>query len=166
MRSGLPVGPHRPALGMADAFAARTPADLLSGKWVPPILVALAAGPRRPKTLLHLIGSGLSKQVLIDTLRRMESEQLLTKSGVYQDGQTEVRYTLTGRGRSLLPLVAELARWQHADTGRRTGQPRPPADTRAHARRPAPQRAGAGRTPNHAEHRTCTSPLRPGRTPR
>jgi DNA-binding HxlR family transcriptional regulator len=126
MRSGPPVGPHRPT-GMADAIAARTPLGLLGGKWVPLILVALATGPRRPKTLVHIVGNGVAKKVLIETLQRMESDQLLTRSGVYRNGQTEVRYTLTDRGRSLLPVVAGLARWAHADAQRPDGRPDPPA---------------------------------------
>jgi DNA-binding HxlR family transcriptional regulator len=111
MRSGQAVGPHQPAPGMRDAFAARGTLDVLGGKWVPMILVALATGPRRPKTLLHMIGHGLQKKVLLGTLRRMEAQQLTTHQGVYRDGLTEVRYSLTDRGRSLLPFVGELARW-------------------------------------------------------
>ena len=127
MRSGPPVGPHQPNLGMAEARAARTPLDLLGGKWVPPIMVALAAGPRRPKTLFHLVGNGIAKKVLIETLRRMEGDQLLTHTGVYQNGQTEVRYGLTERGLSLLPIVARLARWAKADLERQSDRP-PPTD--------------------------------------
>jgi DNA-binding HxlR family transcriptional regulator len=126
MRSGPPVGPHRPTLGMAEALAARTPAHLLAGKWVAPILVTLAAGPRRPKTLLYIIGNGLIKQVLIGTLHRMQREQLLTASSNSEYGQSEVRYALTDRGRSLLPVIAGLARWQRADAERHT-QPDPSA---------------------------------------
>jgi DNA-binding HxlR family transcriptional regulator len=112
---------------MAEAIAARTPLDLLGGKWVPLIIVSLASGPRRPKTLLHLVGNGVGKQVLFETLQRMEGDELLTKNGAYDHGQTEVRYTLTERGRSLLPVVAGLARWARADADRRTTQPDPPS---------------------------------------
>jgi DNA-binding HxlR family transcriptional regulator len=100
---------------MREALAARATLDLLGGKWVPMILVALATGPRRPKTLLYTIGNGLPKKVLLETLRRMEAQQLTTHTGVYRDGQTEVRYSLTDRGRSLLPIIGVLARWAHAD---------------------------------------------------
>ena len=90
---------------------------LLGGKWVVPILDALASRPQRHGELRKALGSGLHEKVMTETLRRMESAQLLTREA--RPGIPPfVLYALTDLGRSLLQLVEQLAAWtdSHEDT--------------------------------------------------
>lgn len=123
MRSGPPVGQPRSAVTAADAFAARTTLELLDRKWVPPVLVVLAGGPRRYAGLARAVGSRISKKVLIDTLRGMEGSRLLTRQVDLDGSELAVRYALTPRGRSLLPIVAGLAHWARTDAARHRRTP-------------------------------------------
>jgi DNA-binding HxlR family transcriptional regulator len=126
MRSGPPVGQPRPALTMVDAADATTTVELISGKWIAPVLVALATGPQRYARLSQTLGRRVAKKVLVETLHRMERTRLLTKHSALDDGQLSVRYALTPRGRSLLPVIAGLARWGRTDASR--GDPGPIRD--------------------------------------
>jgi DNA-binding HxlR family transcriptional regulator len=112
MRSGPSVGPHRSG-PMPDWAAASTTLTLLAGKWVVAALSVLARGPRRHAAVQKSIGSGISDKVLIDTLRRMQRNGLLTRQVQDSGGQVAVIYALTPRGRSLLDPVMSLARWAH-----------------------------------------------------
>lgn len=111
MRPGLGIGQHRPRpVEGSDWDSARAAIDLISGKWVVPVVVALFAGARRQGELRRRVGGGISDKVLTETLRRMERDGLLTRRVV--EGQPPaVFYALTPFGRSLAVPLAALAGW-------------------------------------------------------
>jgi DNA-binding HxlR family transcriptional regulator len=111
MRPGFGIGAHRPRpVEGSDWDTARTAIELISGKWVVPIVAALFAGPRRQGELRRRVGGGISDKVLTETLRRMERDGLLTRR-VVEGEQPAVFYALTSFGRSLAVPLAALAGW-------------------------------------------------------
>ncbi len=88
----------------------RAAVELINHTWDPVILSALRSGPTRRKDLLHRI-AGVSDKVMTESLRRLSSRGLVTKTADGSRRDTAV-YELTGLGASLTggPL-AQLATW-------------------------------------------------------
>lgn len=83
--------------------------DLLAGRWVLPVLVALRPEPLRFGDLRGVVGSGISDRSLAMTLRRLEEAGLVLHSDTadHQHGL----YGLHADGRSLLNALSDFFRW-------------------------------------------------------
>ena len=103
--------------GQPDAFLKACPSRALlarvAEKWTVLVLVALEPGPRRFGALLRQV-EGVSQKMLTQTLRALERDELVSRR-LYNEMPLRVEYTLTERGRSLLPLAAELKRWSEVN---------------------------------------------------
>jgi DNA-binding HxlR family transcriptional regulator len=103
-----------------DVFLAQCPSrqllDRLADKWVTLVMVALEAQPRRYSELARTV-AGVSQKMLTQTLRALERDGLITRS-VTPTVPVTVTYELTGLGRSLLQVVAQLKDWaeSHMDS--------------------------------------------------
>lgn len=88
----------------------RTAVELINHTWDPIVLTALRAGPTRRVTLLRRI-AGVSDKVLTESLRRLASRGLVSKTTL-ETGRDAVVYELSDLGASLAhgPLLA-LAQW-------------------------------------------------------
>ena len=95
---------------------ARSVLVLLAEKWSMLILHALSEGTQRTGALRRRIG-GISEKMLIQTLKRLESASLVTRTS-YAEVPPRVEYELTDLGWSLSPLVKALDHWveQNAKT--------------------------------------------------
>ena len=97
----------------ADVFNAACPSrhalELISGKWVPLLLPALADGPPRNGELLRRL-DGISQKVLTQTLRDLERHGLLLREDL-RTVPPHVRYRLSELGRSLNVALLALDRW-------------------------------------------------------
>jgi DNA-binding HxlR family transcriptional regulator len=95
---------------------ARSVLVLLAEKWSMLILHALSEGTQRTGALRRRIG-GISEKMLIQTLKRLESASLVTRTS-YAEVPPRVEYELTALGWSLSPLVKALDYWieQNAKT--------------------------------------------------
>lgn len=80
----------------------------LSGKWKPQVFRLAADGPLRFNSLLRQL-AGASKQSIAVALKEMEAEGLLDRT-VIQPKPLHVTYTLSEKGRSLLPVFEQLER--------------------------------------------------------
>jgi DNA-binding HxlR family transcriptional regulator len=100
----------------AQVVDAQAALQVLNGKWVVPIVIVLGAGPRRHGELQRALGPRLHQKVLTETLRRMETLGLLTRS-VVAEIPPSVTYILTDLGATLLEPIAQLAAWMatHGD---------------------------------------------------
>ena len=102
-----------------DWVAAHAGAQVIAGKWVIPILAALADDPRTHSDLHRAVGSGVFPKVLTETLRRMRKAGLLTRRTA--PGAAPGPYTLTPAGRALLQPLDAIANWhRHTLTERAT----------------------------------------------
>lgn len=79
---------------------------LLSGKWKPEIFRLAVKESLRFNTLLRQI-EGSNKQTLATALRELEESELLKKE-VIQEKPLHIEYSLTEKGRSLIPVFELL----------------------------------------------------------
>ena len=97
-----------------DAEAVRAALELVSGKWVPHVLIALAERPMRSGQLKKVVGPTVNDKVFTQTVRRMEADGLLIRE-VLNDTPPAVLYLLTAKGQSVLEPLRVLTRWYRPD---------------------------------------------------
>src|SRR5918994_6443970 len=89
--------------------------DVIGGKWKVSILWALSVKPRRPGDLRRGV-KGISEKMLIQQLRQMEADGLVTRTA-YPEIPPRVEYSLTPLGESLNRALIPLGEWgdEHMD---------------------------------------------------
>ncbi|MEL6465637.1 MAG: helix-turn-helix domain-containing protein [Pseudomonadota bacterium] len=96
-----------------DAFLKVCPSrDLfvrLAEKWTMLAIVALEDEPVRFGALRRRL-EGVTQKMLTQTLRKLERDRLVQRK-MYDEMPLRVEYSLTARGRSLLPIIASLKAW-------------------------------------------------------
>ena len=90
-------------------YPARRLLDLIADKWTPIILYCLSGGTRRFSELQHQIPD-ISKKMLIQVLRRLESDGIVDRT-VYPVVPPKTEYSLTALGRRIHEPVAMLCQW-------------------------------------------------------
>ena len=81
-----------------------------SGKWAILVLCILAENETtRFKEIVKAIPD-ISPKVLTDTLRSLEADGLIARE-LYAEIPPRVEYSLTGLGKSLMPLLGNLISW-------------------------------------------------------
>lgn len=83
--------------------------DRLGDTWSVLAVVELSSSTRRFSELQRAL-RGVSQRMLTVTLRRLERDGLVLRT-LYATVPATVTYELTARGRSLTPLVQQLANW-------------------------------------------------------
>jgi DNA-binding HxlR family transcriptional regulator len=83
--------------------------EVIGGKWKVSILWALAEQPRRPGELRRGV-KGISEKMLIQQLRQMEADGLVTRTA-YPEIPPRVEYSLTPLGESLNQALIPLGDW-------------------------------------------------------
>ena len=83
--------------------------SILGKKWTGLIIDVLLDGPRRFKDLSQAI-SGVSDRVLVERLKELEAEEIVTKD---LDDSCDIRsgYRLTEKGNSLKAVMNEVQNW-------------------------------------------------------
>jgi DNA-binding HxlR family transcriptional regulator len=82
---------------------------VLQGKWKVHLLFSMARGVHRHARLLESL-PGTSKKVMIDTLRALERDGLVTRN-VFPEVPARVEYALTPLGWSITEPLVTLAEW-------------------------------------------------------
>lgn len=83
--------------------------DLLANKWSALVIGVLEGEPRRFGEIKHQL-DGVSPKVLSQTLKRLETAGLLTRT-VYAEVPPRVDYALTELGRGAAVPLAQLRDW-------------------------------------------------------
>jgi len=85
-------------------------------KWKPCILCYLWEQPMRYSQLSRIIPN-ISLRMLSEHLRQLERDQLIARRSFDRKNQ-HVEYSLTEKGRSLMPLLEEIQNWglEHLDS--------------------------------------------------
>jgi DNA-binding HxlR family transcriptional regulator len=89
--------------------------ELIGKRWTGAILCALTDGPLRFGELVRAI-PGLSDRLLSRRLRELEEEGLVERE-VEAGTPVRVTYSLTEKGASLRPAIAELKTWANRWNG-------------------------------------------------
>jgi DNA-binding HxlR family transcriptional regulator len=87
----------------------RATADAIDGKWKPMIVHALKAKPIRFGQLLRALPEA-TRKVATEQLRELESEGIVSRTS-FGNRWERVEYSLTGYGRTLVPVLALMADW-------------------------------------------------------
>ena len=82
-------------------------AEVIGQKWTSLILRDLADGPRRFGELQHSLG--VSPRVLSTRLHALE-EELLVEKEIFAEVPPRTEYSLTEKGRLLIPIIDEMRR--------------------------------------------------------
>ncbi|WP_020659248.1 winged helix-turn-helix transcriptional regulator [Amycolatopsis benzoatilytica] len=103
--------------GGGEVFLADCPArlavELIADKWTVVVLAGLSRGPVRHGELIELIG-GISRKMLTQTLRRLESHGLVRRHA-YAEVPPRVEYELTPLGATLTDPIQVLTDWARAN---------------------------------------------------
>lgn len=83
--------------------------NIIGGKWKPIIIYLLANGSLRFGKLLIFIPN-ISKKVLTEQLRELESDGLIVRER-FSEIPPRVEYSLSKKGEALLPILKQLSEW-------------------------------------------------------
>jgi len=88
---------------------------LFGGRWKLIILYVLSKNTRRFGEIQVRVPS-ISKKVLTEQLRELEADGLISRKQ-YKELPPRVEYALTDFGKSLCPLLIDIAAWQRKNIG-------------------------------------------------
>ena len=92
-----------------ERYPARRVLNLIADKWTPIVIYCLASGTRHFGQM-HRRVPGLSKKMLIQVLRNLERDGLVTRR-VFAEVPPKTDYELTALGRKLHEPVSLLCGW-------------------------------------------------------
>lgn len=84
--------------------------DVVGGKWKLPIICMLAGGlPTRYSSIKRKL-TGVTNMMLAQSLKELEATGLVHREQ-YNEVPPRVEYTLTEKGKSIIPPLVKLAEW-------------------------------------------------------
>ena len=86
-----------------------TTLSVIGGKWKPIILYVIGEETKRFSQIRKLIPI-ISQKMLTQQLRELEQDGIIHRH-VYPVVPPKVEYTLTGYGRTLMPIMQAMAAW-------------------------------------------------------
>lgn len=95
---------------VSDNCPMRRTLELLSGKWRTHIIYELCKNPVRRFSELKKAVPGITNTMLSNTLRDLESLGIVNREQ-FNEIPPHVEYSLTDKGKALLPVFTELAKW-------------------------------------------------------
>ena len=93
-----------------DNCPMRRTLEMLSGKWKTHIIYALCRKPSCRFGELKKAVPGITSTMLTSTLRQLESLEIVDRRQ-FNEIPPHVEYSLTEKGRALLPVFTQLAIW-------------------------------------------------------
>jgi DNA-binding HxlR family transcriptional regulator len=90
--------------------------DVIGGKWKPLIIYALNDETLRFSHLLDRVQPKITQRMLTKELRALEEDGLITRK-VYTQVPPKVEYSLTEKGKSLMPILDQLCDWGYEHMG-------------------------------------------------
>ncbi|BBB90906.1 MAG TPA: helix-turn-helix domain-containing protein [Methylomusa anaerophila] len=93
--------------------------DVIGGKWKLPIICMLANGlPTRYSSIKRKL-TGITNMMLSQSLKELEASGIIHREQ-YNEIPPRVEYTLTDKGKSIIPPLIKLAEWgaEHMQEGK------------------------------------------------
>jgi DNA-binding HxlR family transcriptional regulator len=87
----------------------RAAIDVIEGKWKPLLVNALKSRPLRFGQLRREAPEA-TKKVLTAQLRELEHDEIICRENI-EKGDEHLHYALTTYGRTLLPVLTQMAKW-------------------------------------------------------
>jgi len=88
---------------------------ILGTKWKPILIWALREKKARFGQIAATVGT-ISKKVLTSTLRELEEDGVISREE-FKELPPRVEYTLTEKGRALIPIMLKLVQWDSIYSG-------------------------------------------------
>ncbi|MFT8643411.1 MULTISPECIES: winged helix-turn-helix transcriptional regulator [Gluconacetobacter] len=110
-------------LDCSPGCAVEATLELIDGKWKGVILFHLLHGTMRFNALRKRLPN-VTQRMLTAQLRELEQDGFVLRT-VYAEVPPKVEYSLTGRGRSLEPVIMALKHWGDAHTRFGKGEDQP-----------------------------------------
>ena len=86
-----------------------TAAQIISTKWTPQLIYAMANGVQRFGELQKIVG-GINPRTLSARLDELEQKGIVTKAA-FAEVPPRIEYTLTQKGSDLLPILEQMVEW-------------------------------------------------------
>jgi DNA-binding HxlR family transcriptional regulator len=83
---------------------------VIGGKWKPLVIYELGEETLRFSQLLEKVKPRITQRMLTKELRELERDGLVIRK-VYPQVPPKVEYSLTEKGRSLIPILDQLCEW-------------------------------------------------------
>ena len=83
--------------------------EIIGNKWTALILRDLSSGPKRFSELEKSVGS-INPRTLSQRLDDLECHKIIIKES-FAEVPPRIEYTLTQKGRDLMPLLIQMATW-------------------------------------------------------
>jgi len=84
--------------------------DVIGGKWKPLVMYQLKDGTLRFSEITDRVHPKITQRMLTKQLRELENDGLITRK-VYPQVPPKVEYSLTDKGRSVMPILDDLCDW-------------------------------------------------------
>ena len=84
---------------------------IVGSRWKPIVIYALRNRKARFGQLHASIGT-ISRKVLTTTLKELEANEILNREE-FKEIPPRVEYSLTEKGKTLVPIIMELAKWDN-----------------------------------------------------
>lgn len=95
---------------VSETCPMRRTLELLSGKWRTHIIYELCKHEKRRFGELKSAVPGITNTMLSNTLKELERLEIIRREQ-FNEIPPRVEYSLTPKGRALLPVFTELAKW-------------------------------------------------------
>ena len=90
-----------------------TTLSVIGGKWKPAILWTLSDWEVARFNKLRRRLAPITQKMLTQQLRELEADGIINRK-IYAEVPPRVEYRLTGYGKTLFPIMAEMAKWGEA----------------------------------------------------
>lgn len=84
--------------------------DVIGGKWKPLVMYQLKDGTLRFSEIMDRVHPKITQRMLTKQLRELENDGLIIRK-VYPQVPPKVEYSLTEKGRSVMPILDDLCDW-------------------------------------------------------
>lgn len=84
--------------------------DVIGGKWKLPIICMLADGKPTRYSCIKRKLTGITNMMLSQSLKDLETAGIVHRKQ-YNEVPPRVEYTLTEKGKSIVPILMQLAQW-------------------------------------------------------
>lgn len=101
--------PHTQPTCMKRVMAVQDALAVLNGKWKLPIIISVSFGTKRFSQISRDV-NGITDRMLSKELKDLELNQLIKRT-VHPTFPPVVEYSITGHGRTLEKVIADLGHW-------------------------------------------------------
>lgn len=122
--NALPLQDNLKKFACIDSCPVRNVISRFSGKWALLVLCVLSVNDVTRFNAIAKAIPDISPKVLTETLKNLEADGYVIRK-MYQEIPPKVEYSLSGLGKSLIPLINNLVEWtvahyQEIETNRKS----------------------------------------------